>query len=53
MEIIQYKVIKNNEVDAFTASVEMAISSGWKLQGGISCSIDECGLNYYYQAIVK
>ena len=53
---MEYLVINESSIDELIAEVHKRLATGWKLQGGVTCSVSET-VEYYYpeycQAMVK
>ena len=49
LKVVEYYVVRNNNMVEFTESVNKYIKNGWVCQGGISCH----NILGFYQAMVK
>ena len=51
---MEYKVVKEWDLDMFEGVVQQLIDEGWTLQGGVSIAVNGQSNNaYYVQALVK
>ena len=51
---MNYIVVKHHKISEFEASVTAYLQDGWKLQGGVSMTVNSnTGEGFYAQAMIK
>ena len=45
---IEYRIETENDADYLASTIRQAARGGWKLQGGVSITLDASGVHYLY-----